>query len=51
MCLHWTALNQENIEYLHKHSIQVFTFTAKDYFILNYMREFNVDGIVSNFMF
>jgi len=51
ICLHWTALNQENIEYLHKHSIQVFTFTAKDYFILNYMREFNVDGIVSNFIF
>ena len=44
-------LNKENIEYLHKQSIQVFTYTATDYFTLNYMREFKVDGIVTNFMF
>lgn len=51
ICMHWTALNQRNIAYLQKKSLKVFSYTAEDYYILNYMKKYSLDGIVSNFDF
>jgi glycerophosphoryl diester phosphodiesterase len=51
ICMHWTALNQENITYLQNKSLEVFSYTAKDYYILNYMKKYSLDGIISNFDF
>lgn len=50
-CVHWTALSKELINYFKNKNKYVFTFTAKEYFILNYMKQFDVDGIVTNFDF
>ena len=50
-CVHWTALNKELVEYFKNKKILLFTYTAKEYFILSYMKQFDVDGIVSNFDF
>ena len=49
VCFHWTALDKESIEYLHKKGILVFSYTCKDDFILNHMLEHDIDGIVSNY--
>lgn len=49
VCFHWTALDKESIEYLHKKGILVFSYTCKDEFILNHMLEHDIDGIVSNY--
>ena len=51
ICMHWTALNQRNITYLQNKSLKVFSYTAKDYYILNYMKKYSLDGIISNFIF
>ena len=51
ICMHWTALNQDNITYLQKNNITVFSYSAKDYYILNYMKKYTLDGIISNFEF
>ena len=50
-CVHWTVLDDKLIDFLHKNNKKIFTYTAKETFILNYMKQFNVDGIVSNFIF
>ena len=51
ICMHWTALNQKNITYLQDKSLEVFSYTAKDYYILYYMKKYTLDGIISNFEF
>lgn len=51
ICMHWTALNQNNITYLQNNNIIVFSYSAKDYYILNYMKKYTLDGIISNFEF
>tara|TARA_Y100000816_G_C26108450_1_gene590267 strand:- start:2888 stop:3544 length:657 start_codon:yes stop_codon:yes gene_type:complete len=48
-CFHWTVLDETNINYLKSQNILVFTYTCKDAYIYNYMRKFNIDGIVSNY--
>ena len=47
VCFHWTALDSENIEMLHKKGIIVYSFTSEDGYILEYMKKFKLDGIVS----
>ena len=49
VCFHWTALDKESIDHLHKKGILVFSYTCKDDFILNHMLEHDIDGIVSNY--
>lgn len=48
VCFHWTALDKEAIDHLHKKGILVFSYTCKDDFILNHMLEHDIDGIVTN---
>lgn len=50
VCFHWTALNHENIELLHKKGILVYSYTCKDDFILHYMKQYKLDGIVTNYI-
>jgi len=50
VCLHWTALNHENIEMLHKKCILVYSYTCKDEYILEYMKQYKLDGIVTNYL-
>jgi len=47
VCFHWTALDSENIEMLHKKGIIVYSFTSEEGYILEYMKKFKLDGIVS----
>ena len=50
VCLHWTALNHENIEMLHQKGIYVYAYTCKDQYILGHMKQFKIDGIVTNYL-
>tara|TARA_B100000282_G_C31723323_1_gene487150 strand:+ start:601 stop:1254 length:654 start_codon:yes stop_codon:yes gene_type:complete len=47
----WTVLNERTVNYCKNNNIKIFAFTCENYFILNYMKKFNIDGIVSNFIF
>jgi len=46
--IHWTCLNLEFIDYCNEKKIEVFTYTHKEAKELEYMKEFNVDGIITN---
>ncbi len=48
-CLHWSVLQHDEINYLKSKNVLVFTYTNKFDIILKRMKEFNVDGIVTNF--
>lgn len=50
VCLHWTALNHENIEMLHQKGILIYSYTCKDEYILEYMKQYKLDGIVTNYL-
>ena len=51
VCLHWTTLHKDIIQHCKNNNILVFSYTVKDDFILNHMRNFKVDGIISNYFF
>lgn len=51
VCLQWNILHKDTIDYCKNNNILVFSYTVKDDFILNHMRKFDVDGIVSNYFF
>lgn len=51
VCLHWTTLHKDIIQHCKNNNILVFSYTVKDDFILNHMRNFEVDGIISNYFF
>lgn len=48
-CFHWSVLQHDEINYLKSKNTLVFTYTNKFDIILKRMKEFNIDGIVSNF--
>lgn len=48
-CLHWTALDVEAIKFFKKNNIAVYSYTCKEDFILQYMKQFDLDGIVTNY--
>jgi glycerophosphoryl diester phosphodiesterase len=48
-CFHWSVLQHDEIEYLHKNSLLVFTYTNKFDIILQKMKQYNLDGIVTNY--
>jgi len=50
VCLHWTALNHANIEMLHQKGIIVYSYTCKNDFILQNMKQYKLDGIVTNYL-
>ena len=49
VAFHWTSLNNYNIDFLHKNNILIYTYTCKNNNILLFMKEFNIDGIVTNY--
>jgi glycerophosphoryl diester phosphodiesterase len=49
IAFHWTSLNNYNIDFLHKNNILIYTYTCKNNNILLFMKEFNIDGIVTNY--
>ena len=50
VCMDWQSLNHENIEMLHKNGIFVYSFTCSDEYILQHMKQFKLDGIVTNYL-
>lgn len=46
---HWSVLQHNEIKYLKDRNIKVFTYTNKLEIIYKRIKEFNVDGIVTNF--
>jgi glycerophosphoryl diester phosphodiesterase len=50
VCLDWTALNHENIEMLHQKGIVVYSYTCENDYILQYMKQYKLDGIVTNYL-
>lgn len=48
-CLHWTALDNEAIQFFKQNNIVVYAYTCKEDFILQYMKQFDLDGIVTNY--
>lgn len=49
VCLHWTALNQENIEFLQSKNILVFSYTCKNDYIYKIMKSYPLDGIITDY--
>ena len=49
LIIDWPVLDRDMIEYCHKKEISVFTYTMKDIDAFNYIKDFDVDGIVSNY--
>ena len=45
----WTTLNNTNIDFLHKNNILIYTYTCKNKNNLLFMKDFNIDGIITNF--
>ena len=46
---HWTVLNHKSLRYLHLKNIRVFSYTCKNENIRQFMSEFDLDGIVTNY--
>ena len=49
LIIDWTVLDRDMIEYCHKKEINVFTYTMKNIDAFNYIKNFDVDGIISNY--
>lgn len=49
VCLHWTALDHENIEFLKSKNMTVFSYTCDDDYIYNVMKQYPLDGIVTDY--
>lgn len=49
VCYHWSVLTNKSITHLHNNDILVFTYTCKNKDIEKLMREYDIDGIVSNY--
>jgi glycerophosphoryl diester phosphodiesterase len=47
---HWTMLDHTCLNFLKEKKVSVFTYTLKNNDIRQFMMEYNVDGIVSNYM-
>lgn len=49
VCLHWTALNHENIEFLKSKNKLVFSYTCENEHNYRVMKQYSLDGIVTNY--
>jgi len=47
--VHWTMLDKEMISYCHEKGISVFTYTMNGRNPYDYIQNFNIDGLVSNY--
>ena len=50
VCIDWTILDQSIIDYLKEKNKMVFSCTCENLFIYNFMKQYNLDGIVSNIL-
>lgn len=50
ICLDWTVLSEEQVDYLKSKGYTVFVFTCKNNTILEYIKRYNIDGIVSDIL-
>ena len=48
-CFHWSVLQHDEINFLKNRNVLVFTYTNKFNIILKRMKQFNIDGIVTNY--
>ena len=48
LIVHWDALNVNTINWCKSNNIKVFTYTMNNKTVLNYMLNFDVDGIISD---
>jgi len=49
ICFHWTMLNHDIVDFLQQNGVKIFTYTCKTNNILNYMLNYDIDGIVTNY--
>lgn len=49
LVIEWCVLDKETIDLCHEQNINVFTYTMEDIDAFNYIKDFDVDGIVSNY--
>lgn len=49
VCLHWTALNHENIDFLKSKNKLVFSYTCENEHNYRVMKQYSLDGIVTNY--
>lgn len=50
VCVHWNSLNTESMAYFKQHNLLVFVYTCKDPFIERHIKQFDIDGIVTNYL-
>ena len=48
VCIDWSVLNKNFVDYLKEKNKIVFSCTCDNMFTYNYMKKFNLDGIVTN---
>ena len=49
VCFHWSVLQHDEINLLHQNNVLVFSYTNKFNIILQKMRQYKLDGIVTNY--
>lgn len=47
--IHWTALDDDSIQFLKFYGVKIYTYTCKDDIIYKNMIKYNIDGIVTNY--
>jgi glycerophosphoryl diester phosphodiesterase len=45
----WSILNKYNIDFLHKNNVFVYTYTCKNENNLLFIKQYNIDGIITNY--
>lgn len=48
-CFHWSVLQHDEINFLHQNNVLVFSYTNKFDIILQKMKQYKLDGIVTNY--
>ena len=46
--IHWTALDDDSIQFLKFYGVKIYTYTCKDDIIYKNMNKYNIHGIVTN---
>ena len=49
LIVEWSMLDKEMIKTCHNNNVSVFTYTMDSYDVFNYIQDFEIDGIVSNY--
>ena len=47
---HWTMIDYETVKYCKENNIKIFCYTAKNNNIVDYLKKYNIDGIVSDIL-